>query len=108
MTRVVVIGGGQNAEHEVSLASADGVTAALRGRGHDVVALTIDKDGTWRDQGRHPIALDGAVRVIGTTDVVVPMVHGPRGEDGTLAALCDLAGVPYVRIRLGRRRAGYG
>jgi D-alanine-D-alanine ligase len=101
MTRVVVIGGGQNAEHEVSLASADGVTAALRGRGHDVVALTIDKDGTWRDQGRHPIALDGAVRVIGTTDVVVPMVHGPRGEDGTLAALCDLAGVPYVGSGLG-------
>jgi D-alanine-D-alanine ligase len=23
-------------------------------------------------------------------------VHGPRGEDGTLAALCELAGLPYV------------
>ena len=29
-------------------------------------------------------------------DVVLPVVHGPRGEDGTLAALCDLAGVPCV------------
>jgi D-alanine-D-alanine ligase len=28
--------------------------------------------------------------------VVFPVVHGPRGEDGTLAALCDLAGTPYV------------
>ena len=101
MTRVVVIGGGQNAEHDVSLASADGVTAALRGYGHDVVALTIDQDGTWRDHDRHAIGLAGAVCVVGTTDVVVPMVHGPRGEDGTLAALCDLAGVPYVGSGLG-------
>jgi D-alanine-D-alanine ligase len=101
MTRVVVIGGGQSAEHEVSLASADGVTAALRSYGHDVVALTIDQDGMWRDQDQHAIGLAGAVRVVGTTDVVVPMVHGPRGEDGTLAALCDLAGVPYVGSGLG-------
>ena len=28
--------------------------------------------------------------------MVLPVVHGPRGEDGTLAALCELAGVPYV------------
>ncbi|WP_396041098.1 ATP-grasp domain-containing protein [Aeromicrobium sp. UC242_57] len=24
------------------------------------------------------------------------MLHGPQGEDGTVAALCELAGVPYV------------
>jgi D-alanine-D-alanine ligase len=28
--------------------------------------------------------------------VVVPVVHGPHGEDGTLAALCDLAGITCV------------
>jgi D-alanine-D-alanine ligase len=28
--------------------------------------------------------------------VALPLVHGPRGEDGTLAALFDLAGVPYT------------
>jgi D-alanine-D-alanine ligase len=31
-----------------------------------------------------------------TCQVVVPLVHGPHGEDGTLAALCDLAGLPCV------------
>jgi D-alanine-D-alanine ligase len=95
MTRVVVIGGGQSAEHQVSLASAEGVTAALRSHGHDVVALTIDQNGMWR-QDQQAIGFAGAVHVVGTTDVVVPMLQGPRGEDGTLAALCDLAGVPYV------------
>ena len=33
--------------------------------------------------------------------VAVPALHGPRGEDGTLAALCDLAGVPYVGSGVG-------
>ncbi len=29
-------------------------------------------------------------------DVAFPLVHGVRGEDGSLAALCEFAGVPYV------------
>ena len=29
-------------------------------------------------------------------DVVIPLVHGPYGEDGTLQGLLELAGVPYV------------
>jgi D-alanine-D-alanine ligase len=28
--------------------------------------------------------------------VVVPLLHGPMGEDGTVQGLCELAGVPYV------------
>lgn len=29
-------------------------------------------------------------------DVVFPILHGPRGEDGTVQGLFELAGVPYV------------
>jgi len=29
-------------------------------------------------------------------DVVFPLLHGPRGEDGTVQGLFELAGVPYV------------
>lgn len=98
--RVAVVGGGQNGEHEVSLASARSVASALasgpHGASYDVVPLTIDRDGTWRDGGGRPIGLVGAVHVLRSCDVVVPVVHGPRGEDGTLAALCELAQVPYV------------
>jgi D-alanine-D-alanine ligase len=39
----------------------------------------------------------GAVpNAIGEVDVVLPLLHGPYGEDGTLQGLLELAGVPYV------------
>jgi D-alanine-D-alanine ligase len=94
--RVAVVGGGRNSEHEVSLASAAAVAKALESNGYQVVRLTIDRTGVWRDEELRPIGLAGAVRVIDTCAVVVPMVHGLHGEDGTLAALCELAQVPYV------------
>lgn len=95
-TRVAVVGGGQSCEHDVSLASAAAACAALRVAGHDVVSLTIDRDGTWHDGDQRPVGLAGAVHVLSTCAVVVPVLHGPRGEDGTVAALCELAGLPYV------------
>lgn len=94
--RIAVIGGGQNCEHDVSLASAAAVSRALTTGGYDVVSLTIDRDGLWREREHRPIGLAGAVHVLRSCDVVVPMLHGPLGEDGTIAALCELAGVPYV------------
>ena len=36
-----------------------------------------------------PVALGGV-------DVVLPLLHGPYGEDGTLQGLLELAGLPYV------------
>ena len=94
--RVAVIGGGNNCEHEVSLASATAVAAALAQTGYQVVRLTIGTDGTWHHGGAQLPGLADAVRILSGCDAVVPVVHGPHGEDGTLAALCDLAGVPCV------------
>ena len=98
---ILVIGGGQSPEHEVSLASAAAVATALRNRGFAVTAVTIASDGTWIREG---VALgDGAagslaaaVELIGRADAVFPALHGALGEDGTLAALCALAHTPVV------------
>ena len=39
----------------------------------------------------------GAVpRALGAVDVVLPMLHGPFGEDGTLQGLLEMAGIRYV------------
>lgn len=97
-TRVAVIGGGANCEHDVGLASASAVRGALDPARYDVVPLTIARDGGWLDGDGQPFpqGLAGAVEVLSSCDVVLPAVHGPHGEDGTLAALCELAGVPYV------------
>lgn len=96
--RVVVIGGGTSSEHAVSLASAAGIADALDPARFDVVPLTIRADGSWAGPDGHDLAGDlaGAVSVLERADVAVAALHGPRGEDGTLAALFDLVGIPYV------------
>lgn len=97
--RVAVIGGGANSEHEVSLASAAAVRAALgqqRASSYDVVPVTITRAGGWRDRNDRPLGLFGAVALLASCDVVFPAVHGSGGEDGTIAALCALAGLPCV------------
>ncbi|WP_341935843.1 D-alanine--D-alanine ligase [Microbacterium sp. LWO14-1.2] len=99
--RVLVIGGGQNAEHAVSLASAAAVAEALRSRGHAVSEVTISREGVWQvprlAEGADAAAsLAAALALLGDADLVFPAVHGPLGEDGALAALCALAGVRVV------------
>lgn len=100
---VVVIGGGTGSEHEVSLASAAAIAGALDRTRSDVVGLTIQRDGSWSQTGAGPLAGDlaDAVRILGRADVVIPALHGPHGEDGTVAALLDLVGVPYVGSGVG-------
>jgi len=35
-------------------------------------------------------------KALGEVDVVLPLLHGPWGEDGTVQGLLELSGVPYV------------
>lgn len=39
---------------------------------------------------------DGAVDTLGTVDVVLPILHGPHGEDGSIQGFFDTLEVPYV------------
>lgn len=77
-----VVMGGPGREAEVSRCSGAAVAAALRGLGHDVREQDI---GTRLDLGAlRPEAL------------VVNMVHGLYGEDGTLQAELAAAGRPFL------------
>ncbi|MFJ4219784.1 D-alanine--D-alanine ligase [Curtobacterium luteum] len=98
--RVVVIGGGANSEHEVGLASAASVAAALDPTRYEVARLTIDREGGWLSDDA-ACTFPEAAAVIAAADVVFPAVHGPDGEDGSLAALAALAGVPVVGSPVG-------
>lgn len=42
------------------------------------------------------ISFDGSLRSLGDIDAVMPMLHGPYGEDGTVQGMLDLVDVPYV------------
>lgn len=95
---VVVIGGGASSEHAVSLASAAAIAAALDRTRYEVIELVIRPDGSWASAAAGHLSgdLSEAVQILERADVVIPALHGPRGEDGTIAALLDLIGVPYV------------
>ncbi|WP_441250096.1 D-alanine--D-alanine ligase family protein [Kitasatospora sp. McL0602] len=47
------------------------------------------REVVWSEPGAAPKAL-------GEVDVVLPLLHGPWGEDGTIQGLLELSGVPYV------------
>ncbi len=104
--RIAVLSGGRSSEHEISLASAGSVVAALTGRGAEVISIAIGRDGTFAlgPGGESGTGSELAVRLpdksvataLGSVDVVFPVLHGPFGEDGTVQGLLELAGVPYV------------
>jgi D-alanine-D-alanine ligase len=93
--RIAVIGGGANSEHDVSLASAASVARAVDPSRFELVSLTIDRDGGW-SEGGEARSFAQAVDVLQSCALAFPVLHGPRGEDGTVAGLLELAGVTYV------------
>ena len=57
-------------------------------------AVVLSGDPTHRGLAVHEA---GQVpRELGEVDVVLPLLHGPYGEDGTIQGLLELAGVAYV------------
>jgi D-alanine-D-alanine ligase len=46
--RIALIAGGRSSEHNISLASARSVLEALDSADHDVVTVSIGRDGTWQ------------------------------------------------------------
>ena len=133
-----VVFGGRSGEHEVSLAGAASVMAALDRSRFEVVPIGIARDGRWlvggdplralgREAARLALASGGAEAqtkrelidragapdastalarmesseglppgLRATLDVVLVMLHGPQGEDGTIQGLLELAGIPYT------------
>jgi D-alanine-D-alanine ligase len=107
--RVAVIAGGRSSEHEISVASARSVLSGLDPGRYDVQTIEIERDGRWQlDSGEVrrelerpvaetlPVPTESPPETLGQVDVVLPILHGPFGEDGTVQGLLELAGVPYV------------
>jgi len=104
--RVAVLMGGRSSEHEVSLASAAAVLAALDPERYEVIPVLISREGGW-SVGGAPVAVapaPGGSPVLASLDggperpidVVFPVLHGPNGEDGTVQGALEIAGAPYV------------
>jgi D-alanine-D-alanine ligase len=102
--KVAILAGGRSSEHDISLASARSVLESLDPERYDVVSVAIGRDGRWElprpGDGSVaetlPVPAANAPATLGAVDVVLPILHGPFGEDGTVQGLLELAGVPYV------------
>ena len=81
--RIGVLMGGLSPEREVSLKSGQNVYGALRRRGYRAHAIVLDNP-------------DQIVPALGEIDIAFLCLHGGIGEDGTLQALLDVLGIPYV------------
>ena len=103
--KVTVLAGGTSAEREVSLNSASCVVGALKENGHAVTVL--DPGDRWSEinPGTAPAATQqklcglpepGGKDILTSGDIVVNVLHGGRGEDGTVCSVLELLGVPYV------------
>jgi D-alanine-D-alanine ligase len=115
--RVGIVYGGRSVEHEVSIASATSIREALDPSRYELTLIAIAPDGRWRlgAPGALPATAVGGEEVTlpavpgqrtlvsvasgnpaAELDVIVPIVHGSGGEDGSLQGFLELAGVPYV------------
>ena len=117
---IVVLLGGPSAEHDVSIVSGTAIAAALADAGASVRPVLIDLDGAWwwlpadhrrQDRpaaayddpaalgGEGPVPIGAALDRLAAADpapAVVIGLHGPFGEDGTIQALLDAAGLAYT------------
>ncbi|HKP18191.1 MAG TPA: D-alanine--D-alanine ligase family protein [Gaiellaceae bacterium] len=114
--RVAVLMGGRSSEHPISVASARSVVAALDPERYDVVEIEISRDGRWalpsgpvrkalepgtvpvtdRPQLPVPATSTDVASTLAEVEVVLPILHGPFGEDGRLQGVLEMADVPYV------------
>jgi D-alanine-D-alanine ligase len=92
--KVAVLSGGRSSEHDVSLRSAASVSAGLRAGGHEVLEVTITREGHWSYAGGGVELIPGG-GLLGAA-AVFPALHGPFGEDGTVQGLLEWLDVPYV------------
>ena len=126
MFNLAVLFGGESSEHDVSLVSASFVIETCgKLEDVNVLPIGITADGRWfLFTGDHSLIKDdswleregealplyfnldpgnpgfhykqnGAMK-FQALDCVFPVLHGKRGEDGTVQGLFELMGVPYV------------
>jgi D-alanine-D-alanine ligase len=125
MSRIhlVVLYGGQSAEHDVSCVTAAHVLAAIDPAKYRVTPIGISTSGEWAlgeaaqaalaaGPGALPARLDTTGPSVSVADViapnpalldsedeatvVLPLLHGPMGEDGTVQGLLELTDVAYA------------
>ncbi|MBD7907371.1 D-alanine--D-alanine ligase [Sporosarcina gallistercoris] len=107
--------GGKSAEHEVSLSTARAATRAIDFDKYEVMPIYITPEGEWRTgtplmapaETIEELRLDGQgvsgpdsiaqfLQLESKPDVILPLLHGTNGEDGTVQGLFEVMNIPYA------------
>jgi len=113
--RVAVVFGGRSTENYVSRLSAKSVINNIDTDKYEIVTIGITTEGKWfhyigntnqmSEENWHEYAevntegkiVSGFERLEREDiDVIIPVLHGPNGEDGTVQGFFELLGKPYV------------
>ena len=116
--KVAVVFGGRSTEHDVSRISAYSIIKNIDRSLFDVVMIGITKKGEWLpyegsvealpdgswEKTTNPtgrICLEKGIAALEQCDVILPVLHGQNGEDGTVQGLFELLDIPYVGCGIG-------
>lgn len=105
--KVGVIFGGRSGEHEISLRSAKYIIASLNESLYDVSLFGISKEGFWlsgpkaqeeigKGGNSGPLLSTHILEQMNACDILFPVLHGPKGEDGTIQGFFEMLDKPYV------------
>lgn len=99
-THVVVLMGGMNTEHDISMKSGAMVLENINEEKYKVTPMEISREGEWvlpLEQGELMDMPEGLRRLNDMhPDCVFIALHGPYGEDGRIQGMLDVLGVPYT------------
>jgi len=122
---VGVLFGGKSAEHIISIKSAKNIVEGLDRQKYNPVLIGVNQKGGWfyiKDEKQllepeHVFNFENKealplhlipghatqpIQTINTTEnfpqlaVIIPIIHGPYGEDGALQGLLKLSNIPFV------------
>ncbi len=127
--KIGVIFGGESVEHEISVISAIQAMKALDEEKYEIVPIYISKDREWytgnllkeidlykefdnlkkyaknvvlyNKSGTYVLQTKkGLKRVVNEIDLVLPIMHGTNGEDGSIQGYLNMIGIPYAQSNL--------
>lgn len=94
--KLIILSGGPGREREVSLSSGRNIVDLLEKESIECELVTINKDLTWVVKGMQMSEAEGISFLAAQKCLVFQVVHGTYGEDGTLVALLESAGVQCI------------
>lgn len=96
MKTLFIISGGPGKEHEVSLLSGDYIMEELIHANIPYKKIIIEKDKKWICEDVEMSEDEGVLFLKKSDALVLQVIHGTYGEDGTLALLLEKNNIPYI------------